>query len=170
MNTNNENTAEIVNGDEFDQDSNANLGEGQNKTVGNEVENKPQNRGQNSQSNNSQRNNKPRATLDKNIKNASVGGLSLSERAERTREVIMNEQKIRTIIPLLPGEPKDSVKVVNINGWRMEIKKGVHVDLPITVLHIIEESSRAASEATSSQATNLANQKDDVLEALTPKS
>jgi hypothetical protein len=105
-------------------------------------------------------------SLGAGIKDASVGGLTLSERAEMTKLKLAKEPKIMAVIPLDPGEKPGAVKTVSINGYRIEIKKNHPVELPKTVWELIMHNMKVSSSATASHPLNLNNADDERKKAL----
>lgn len=96
-------------------------------------------------------------SLGDGIKDASVNGLTLSQRAENTKIKLSKEPKIMAVIPLEAGEKPGSVKTVSINGYRIEIKKNIPVELPKTVWELIMHNMKVSSTATASHPLNLNN-------------
>ncbi len=109
---------------------------------------------------------KPVAPLHKAITEASVGGIALTERAALTRDMIMKEPRIMIILPFENGEKKGAYKSVNINGWRVEIKKGMQVELPESIWNIIAANMKASIDNVQNNSRNIKNQGEDVLKAL----
>lgn len=70
---------------------------------------------------------------------------------EIIKEKLSNQPKVRIIIPREKGESEGSYETVQINGYTLQIKKGVYVDVPQQVADIIMESldqtERALAEA-----------------------
>lgn len=63
------------------------------------------------------------------------------------RRQLMAEEKRRILIPLMPGEPKNTYQPFNVNGYRVNVKKGVYVEVPATIASISEESFKQTEEA-----------------------
>lgn len=105
-------------------------------------------------------------TLGAGIKDASIGGLTLSERAEMTKLKLAKEPKIMAVIPLDAGEKPGAVKTVTINGYRIEIKKNHPVELPKTVWELIMHNMKVSSSATATHPLNLNNADDERKKAL----
>lgn len=59
--------------------------------------------------------------------------------AKKMQEHLASQPKVRMIIPLSPGEKPGAFETVNLNGFRMEIKKGVSVELPQQVAEVLSE-------------------------------
>lgn len=79
----------------------------------------------------------------------------IAERPKTDQEIIKEklskQPKVRIIIPRDKGESEGSYETVQINGYTLQIMKGVYVDVPQQVAEIIMESlnqtERALSEA-----------------------
>lgn len=63
------------------------------------------------------------------------------------RKQLEAEDKRRILIPLMPGEPANTYQPFNINGYRVNVKKGVYVEVPATIADISEESFRQTEAA-----------------------
>lgn len=63
--------------------------------------------------------------------------VSLKSDAQRMKEHLEAQPKVSFLIPLLPGEPEGSYETVCLNGYLMQIKKGVLVELPEQVAEIL---------------------------------
>lgn len=59
---------------------------------------------------------------------------------EETARNLAKQDKVRIMIPLRDGEARNTYESVIINGYRMDIKKGVFVDVPQQVAEILAES------------------------------
>lgn len=46
------------------------------------------------------------------------------------RDYLMSFPKVKTLIPLMPGEKPGTTEIIAINGVQLNVKKGVMVDLP----------------------------------------
>ena len=69
-----------------------------------------------------------------------------------TKEEIMKDNlskqpKVSIIIPLEKGESKNAVETVILNGYRLNIKKGVYVEVPKQVADIIKDSYQQTEQA-----------------------
>ena len=71
----------------------------------------------------------------------------LSPKAARTRAKIIKQPKVNVYIPLEDGEKKGTTRSVIINGWRVNIIKGVYVEVPRQVADILIQSQQAELEA-----------------------
>jgi hypothetical protein len=67
--------------------------------------------------------------------------------AQKMRDILHAQPKVRVMIPLEIGERKGSYHTVIINGYRMDIMKGVFVDVPEQVGKMIEESFELTARA-----------------------
>ena len=105
-------------------------------------------------------------SIGEGIKDASVGGLSLSDRAEMTKQRLAKEPKVGIIIPLEQGEKQGAVKTVNINGYRFEIMKNTFVQLPKSVFEVLAHSMKASVTAKTAHPLNLSNAPEDRKAAL----
>lgn len=64
-----------------------------------------------------------------------------------TREKLMNGPKTFFVVPLAPGEKVGASETVNINGWKLTIKKGALVEIPIAVMKILANYYKVSIEA-----------------------
>lgn len=72
----------------------------------------------------------------------------LSQRHKAVKERLEKQPKVLFIIPKVDGEAAGlAYDTVQIDGFRMEIKKGVAVTIPEQVAHILAEKYRIGSEA-----------------------
>lgn len=49
---------------------------------------------------------------------------------QKMRDYLMSFPKVTVMAPLMPGDPKDAVEIVSINGVQLNVKKGVMIELP----------------------------------------
>lgn len=71
-----------------------------------------------------------------------------NKRREDTKKRLDLQQKVWFMIPITPGESQGlSYETVTIDGLRMEIKKGVMVELPRQVAEILSEKYRVELNA-----------------------
>lgn len=99
-------------------------------------------------------------TADKQIphlKDRAPGDLNLTDAAYATKVKLAKERKVTIVVPLRPGERVGAFKVVNINGYRFEIKKNVVVEVPESVANMILRSQQMASEAKLGSSRNINN-------------
>ena len=74
--------------------------------------------------------------------------------AVRMMQFLMTQPKVRTRVPREAKEPIDACATVILNSLRINIRKGVSVDLPEEVSNIIEESYYATEKALAPKITN----------------
>lgn len=70
-----------------------------------------------------------------------------SDQIAITREKLMNGPKTFFVVPLDAGEKPGAVETVNINGWKLTIKKGALVEIPIAVMKILANYYKVSLEA-----------------------
>lgn len=76
--------------------------------------------------------------------------------AERMLQALASQPKVRTRIPREAKEPIDAVASPIMNGLRINIRKGISVDLPEQVAKLIEDSYFQTEQATdAATVTNL---------------
>lgn len=68
-------------------------------------------------------------------------------KAARMKALCDAEPKVRFMIPLGIGEKKGAVEVAQINGYRINILKGVMVNIPQRFAKLLEESYQMTNEA-----------------------
>lgn len=61
-------------------------------------------------------------------------------KSEIMKEALAKQPKVSIYIPLEKGESKNAVETVILNGYRLNIKKGVYVEVPKQVADIIKDS------------------------------
>ena len=64
-----------------------------------------------------------------------------------TREKLMNGPKTFFVVPLDPGEKPGAVETVNINGFKLTIKKGALVEVPVAVMKVLANYYKVSLEA-----------------------
>ncbi len=64
-----------------------------------------------------------------------------------TREKLMNGPKTFFVVPLDPGEKPGAVETVNINGFKLTIKKGALVEIPVAVMKVLANYYKVSLEA-----------------------
>mgnify|MGYP003403903290 CR=1 FL=1 len=57
------------------------------------------------------------------------------------REYLANQKKVRIKIPLAQGQEHQE-ETVCVNGFLMQLQRGVHVEVPELVAEILEQSGR----------------------------
>ncbi len=87
------------------------------------------------------------------------------EKTKNDMKAMLDAQpKVRTFVPLENGEKLGEFLPVNINGYRLNVPKGVYVDVPQTVADIIAESYNIYEQ--NSASAMRADRNDDVTNAL----
>ncbi len=71
----------------------------------------------------------------------------MDERVRETKKALEKQPRVMFHIPVTPGDSADVYEVVNINGYRLEIKRGVMVSLPQQVYGMLAEKYRVESTA-----------------------
>ena len=61
---------------------------------------------------------------------------------EKTKAYLARQQKLSMHIPLEEGEKEGAFQTVTINGYRLIIKKGVFVELPLPVAQLLAENMK----------------------------
>ena len=69
--------------------------------------------------------------------------------ANDMKAVLAAQKKVTIMVPYEPGEPKGTQLPVNINGYRINVPKGVYVEVPQTVAEIVMASQNVYQEASS---------------------
>ena len=67
--------------------------------------------------------------------------------AQKTKIRLSKQPKVRIIIPKEKTESKGATLPVTINGYRLNIPKGVYVEVPEQVAQIVMESEQQTAEA-----------------------
>ena len=60
---------------------------------------------------------------------------------------VMNGPQTQFVIPLAPGEKVGAVETVSINGWKLTIKKGALVTIPVAVMQVLANYYKVSTEA-----------------------
>ena len=68
-------------------------------------------------------------------------------KAQKMKENLESQPKIRFFIPLAMGEKKGAYETVNLNGYGLKIAKGMYVDLPTQVADVLAESYGQTEQA-----------------------
>lgn len=76
-----------------------------------------------------------------NVQEALVGD------AMHTKKVLDKEDKIMFMVPLSPHEKEGAYEEVYINGYRMTIKKGVMVQVPVSVANLLANKYQIEMDA-----------------------
>ncbi len=56
---------------------------------------------------------------------------------QRTKEALEKQPQVNFLVPLVPGEKDGAYETVSINGYTLQIKKGVLVSLPQQIVKIL---------------------------------
>ena len=72
--------------------------------------------------------------------NAPVRNPSLTEVATRTKEDLKKAPKVKITVPLDMGNPDDAVLPISINGYTLQIRKGVETEVPEPIAEAWRES------------------------------
>jgi len=75
------------------------------------------------------------------------GHVPVGSDAERMRAHLAKQPKVRVLIPLIGKEMQGTTMSVIINGYRLNIAKGVYVDVPEQVADMIMESQKQTVKA-----------------------
>jgi hypothetical protein len=70
-------------------------------------------------------------------------------KAEIMKRKLMAQQKVPIMIPLSPGESVGSTYPAILNGYRLNIKKGTYVHVPLQVARVVMRSQQQTQEAIS---------------------
>lgn len=62
---------------------------------------------------------------------------SWKSKEEQTKHKLSLQPKVSFLVPLMPGEMPGAYETVQINGYRLTIKKGVMVEVPKSVAEIL---------------------------------
>ena len=62
----------------------------------------------------------------------------------RTKYILDNSEHTNFILPLAEGENNGAYDTANINGYKLTIKKGVMVNIPVAVAQLFAEKYRIA--------------------------
>ena len=65
----------------------------------------------------------------------------------RTKYILDNSEHTNFILPLAEGENNGAYDTANINGYKLTIKKGVMVNIPVAVAQLFAEKYRIAMTA-----------------------
>jgi len=69
------------------------------------------------------------------------------DKKELMKSILKKQKTRRVFIPKEKGEPEGATESVILNGYRLNIKKGVYVDVPEQVADVIEEATMATAKA-----------------------
>lgn len=87
-----------------------------------------------------------------------------NDTAAQAKFILANSEHISFLVPLGEGEKEGAFETTNINGYRLTIKKGVMVNIPIQVANLLANKYRIAMTAGSEK--ELGNASKDVQDAL----
>ena len=92
--------------------------------------------------------------IDEPVKKVSIARESekeiaqlLTQDAKKTKEILSKQPRVDFIIPLMPGEKVGACETVQINGYKLTIKKGCVVSIPKQVAFILAEHYKISTEA-----------------------
>jgi hypothetical protein len=69
---------------------------------------------------------------------ATGGPVSVGGKAERMRDALAQEPKVRILVPLSSGEKPGVTQSVILNGYSLYIRKGEYVEVPQSVAEVLE--------------------------------
>lgn len=75
---------------------------------------------------------------------------AFQETANDMKTLLASQPTVRILVPYEQGEPKGTQLPVNINGYRLNVPKGVYVEVPQTVAEIVMASQDVYEQASSS--------------------
>ena len=75
---------------------------------------------------------------------------------QRIKDSLAKQPKVKIIIPKEKSESNGAYETVQINGYLIQIKKGVYVEVPEQVAQIIMDSQQQTEEALQEAARKLA--------------
>lgn len=81
------------------------------------------------------------------IPNVVVERGSHGQKAQRMKTKLASQPRVTINIPLELGEQFGATYPVTLNGYRLNIKKGVYVEVPRQVAEVVMESQRQTQEA-----------------------
>ncbi len=64
------------------------------------------------------------------------------DRATETKKILEEQKQVSFIVPIGENEKEGAIETVQINGYKMEIKKGELVTLPKSVVDLLSEKYR----------------------------
>jgi hypothetical protein len=74
---------------------------------------------------------------------------AIGSKAEIMKRKLSAQQKVPIMIPLSPGESVGSTYPAILNGYRLNIKKGAYVHVPLQVARVVMRSQQQTQEAIS---------------------
>ena len=84
-------------------------------------------------------------------------GLNLTAEAAETKKKLDKERRLSIMVPLDFGEKHGATKIVNINGYQLEILKNVYVEVPESVANLIMNSNRQSVQNRTNHPRNVNN-------------
>jgi hypothetical protein len=75
---------------------------------------------------------------------------SFQQTANDMKAMLAKQPVVSIFVPLENGEPKNTLLPVNINGYRVNVPKGVYVEVPKSIAEIVMQSQNVYQEASSS--------------------
>lgn len=81
-----------------------------------------------------------------------------------TKAILDASEHTNFIIPLGENEAEGTYESVQINGYRLSIRKGVMVNVPMAVANLLAEKYRIAMTAGADKKTNRSAKVSDILE------
>ena len=75
---------------------------------------------------------------------------AFQETVNDMKTLLASQPTVRIFVPYENGEPKGTQLPVNINGYRVNVSKGVYVEVPQTVAEIVMAPQNVYQEASSS--------------------
>jgi len=73
--------------------------------------------------------------------------VAVGSKAERMKKKLAKQPKVRVLIPKEKKEPKGATFPVQINGYRLNIRKGVYVEVPEQIADVIRDSQEQTEAA-----------------------
>lgn len=106
----------------------------------------------------------PKKAPQKAASNADVG-IEYKKMSDQMKKHLQSQPKVQFMIPLAPNEKEGAWESVQINGYRMVIKKGTMVTIPQQVAQILADHYQIQMEAGKEHL--IQNKGQDVEDALT---
>jgi len=98
------------------------------------------------------------------VRNGAAEEADFNKTVSDMKALLDAQLKVRVLVPLESGEKLGEFLPVNINGYRLNVPKGVYVDVPQTVADIIAESFNVYEQ--NSASAMRADRNDEVSSAL----
>jgi len=70
----------------------------------------------------------------------------LSQDAKAMKDRLSKQPRVDFLIPLMPGERNGAYETVQLNGYKLTIKKGCMVNIPLQIAQVLADSYRITSE------------------------